>query len=114
MENTERKVYQPKLGDNNRYENAQSFNRELAKQINKDASEIVNNAMSVLEKVQKNPSMKYFHDQKTGGKWMAEWLSDQKKHIVQQLYGVAQLDGLIGIPKEVENFVRTVYQTVER
>lgn len=113
MENMESKVYQPKLGDANRYENAQTSNRELAEQINQEALGIVNNAMSVLEKVRKDPSMKNFHDVKTEGKWMGEWLVNQKKHIVRELYGVFQLNGLSGVPREVENFVRDVYQTVE-
>ena len=113
MEHINKTTYQPKLGDANRYENARTLNRELAKEINYTALGIVNNAMSVLEKVRNNPTMKNFHDEKTDGQWMGEWLKRQKKNIVQELYGVVQLDGLSEVPREVENFVKDVYQTVE-
>lgn len=113
MENIKKEVYQPNLGANNRYENAKTLNPELAQQINQEALQVVNNAISVLEKVIKDPSMKNFHDKKTGNKWMGEWLIDQKKYIIQELYGAFQLNGISGIPREVENFVHDVYQTVE-
>jgi hypothetical protein len=116
MENNAPKAYQPEVGANNRYENSRTSNKELAEQINQEALGVVNNAMSVLEKIRKDKSMKNFHDEKTDGQWMGEWLVNQKKKILD-LYGVVQLDHImadhLGVPKEIENFVKDVYQTVE-
>ena len=113
MENIENKVYEPKLGDANRYDNAMSLNPSFAEHINQEAIYVVQNAESVLEKIKQNPEMKNFHDTKCGSQWMGEWLRDQKNHILHKLYGVSQLNGLKGVPVEVENFVKDVYQTVE-
>ena len=113
MENIEKKAYEPKLGDANRYSNAMGLNPSFAEHINQEALYVVQNAESVLEKIKQNPEMKNFHDSKCGSQYMGEWLRDQKSHILQKIYGVAQLDGLKGVPSEVENFVKDVYKTVE-
>ncbi len=94
------------------YKNTQ----ELKEQKNQQALGIVNYAQSVLDKIRKDPSMKNFHDEKAGSQWMGEWLKDQKKAILE-IYKSSSLDDSFvkheGIPQEVANFVRDVYQTVE-
>ena len=90
--------------------------QELKEQKHQKALGIVNNAMPVLEKVRKDPSMKHFHDERAGSQWMGEWLKDQKKAILE-IYNSSSLDNSFvkekGIPQEVANFVRDVYQVVE-
>ena len=94
------------------YKNTQ----ELKAQKNQEALTIVNYAQSVLDKVRKDPSMKNFHDEKAGSQWMGEWLKEQKKAILE-MYKSSSLDDSFvkqeGIPQEVANFVRDVYQAVE-
>ena len=90
--------------------------QELKERKNKKALSIVNYAQSVLDKVRKDPSMKNLHDEKAGSQWMGEWLKDQKKAILE-IYNSYSLDDSFvrreGIPQEVANFVRDVYQVVE-
>ncbi len=103
----------PPLGETNRYQNAQTINPQFAEEINRVAVEIVKESTSVLEELRKNPSLRNFHNSKTGGQWMGPWIIEKKKYILANLYGVIQINGLSGIPPEVENFVKNVYQVVE-
>ena len=60
--------------------------------------------------------MKNQQNEKTRSQWMGEWLIDQKKTILE-IYKTFSLDESFvkheGIPQEVANFVRDVYQVVE-
>ena len=107
MEHTQHS-YLPTIGQCNRYENAHACNRKLAEDINKKASFVAYNAASVLEKVRRNPQVKYLHDAKTDGAWAGQWLITQREYILD-LYGVVQLTGLSNIPSDVRNFTQDVY-----
>jgi len=109
--------YNPKPGDANRYENARHNNKELAEKINGEALSIVNIAMPVLEKLQKNPNMKNFHDPITEGKWIGDYLQDKSQEILN-LYGVNGVSDLeephaTGVPKEIGYFLTRVYQATK-
>jgi hypothetical protein len=113
----EKKEYNPKLGDANRYENARGLNKELAEKINGEALSIVNTAMSVLEKLEKKPELKNFHDPITEGKWIGDYLKDKSKEILD-LYGVSGASGLeephaTGVPREVPYFLTRVYRATK-
>ncbi len=101
------------LGQPNRYENARVSDEQLADDINQEALAVVTNAQSVLERIRQNPGLKNFHDPKTNGEWMGQWLISQKRHILYDLYGSGDERGLINIPSEVEAFVTDVYQLVQ-
>ncbi|MDP2672437.1 MAG: hypothetical protein Q8O84_01350 [Nanoarchaeota archaeon] len=100
--------YNPKLGDANRYENARTFNRNLAEKINQEALSIVKTAMPVLEKVELNPQNKYFHDAIAGSMWMGHYLQDKNTEILRDLYGMSCINSLekaTNVPQEILSFI---------
>lgn len=82
-------------------------------QINQEALEIVKDVMPILEKLKTDGS---FHETtvNNSGKRIkvGEWVIDKKNYILQKLYGVSQVDGVSGIPPEVEKFINDVHKTL--
>ena len=112
-EGLDKNEYNPKLGDANRYENSRFSNKELAEKINQEVLSMVKTDMPVLEKLEKNPGMKDFHDPITGSKWAGEYLLDEHKKILE-LYGVTGVSSLeephaSGVPREVVSFLKRIY-----
>lgn len=100
--------YNPKVGDANRYENALMLNKELAKKINEEAQAKVQNALKVLDLLEKNPEMANYHSEISGSRWNIHYLRDALKEL-EALYGTIQLEHLneragVKIPGNVVDF----------
>ena len=64
--------------------------------------------MPVLNKVESNPQMRYFHDPIAGSIWMGHYLQEKNKEILRDLYGMACINTLeqaADVPREVLSFI---------
>ncbi len=104
-DNCEKDKYNPRFGDANRYENAQTLNRKLAEEINQEAKNLVLRSLVVLEDLENNPEKANFHSDISGRRWNIHYLDDAHKEL-QSLYGVYQFDKLSNVPDEVISFVK--------
>jgi hypothetical protein len=97
--------YSPRLGDANRYENARSSNKDLAESINKEALNTVNQAVKVLDMLERDPNQANFHSAIAGDRWNIHYLGDVETKLTE-LYGDNDVARLTNIPPEVVSFLK--------
>lgn len=101
----QKKEYQPRLGDANRYENSLVNNYELAEQINQEAQALAKRSMAVIEELESNPEKANFHSPVSGSRWNSHYLDDVSEEL-NELYGTSDPERLNGVPSEVLTFIK--------
>jgi hypothetical protein len=98
-------VYEPKLGEANRYENALNLNPSLAEEIDKEAVFLAKKALEVVKIIRDNPESASLHSENSGNRWNIHYLDDISDKM-KDLYGLYDIKRIRSLaPGDVSVFL---------